>query len=450
MYAQKIVKNRGLITAIILLATFISMMSQTMMVTALPLIKEMMQVPLTTAQWLTTGYTLIVGIVTPITSNVYEKYSSRTIFLSLLLLFSVGTLTGALAPNFWILLLGRLLQAAAGGFLMAFQMTTMMSIYPPSQRGMIMGLSTFVIAFGPAVGPTVAGTILNYLNWRYLFISVLPIMVLILIISIVWFPNFSEPKAVKIDFISVLESFLSITAIMLSITIMKQQIVLGVGLLCLGILIGWLLLRRQLRMEKPLINVRLFKNATFIKMTMISTLVYIILVGLGQLVSIYAQVQLAIDSLTTGLVLLPGAILNAFSSIIVGRIYDKRGPSALIITGSLLMVASFLPFFVPGMQITPLLLAVTYAVCLLGIGLVFSPSLTESFKEIEPNQISQATALNNTLRQLFASVGITIMISVLTIPSSMNTGIVWVMVICLALTLTSLIMMSRFKKGNLQ
>lgn len=435
MEKQLLVKNRKLITVIILSATFISMMSQTMMVTALPLLKDIMKESLTTVQWLTTGYTLMVGVVTPLTSNVYEKYSSRTVFLSLLLVFSVGTSIGAIAPNFWFLLLGRLLQAAAGGFLMAFQMTTMMTIYPPSQRGMIMGLSTFVIAFGPAVGPTVAGIILNYLNWRYLFISILPIMLLILLISFWRFPNYSQPKPVKIDFISVIESFLSISLIMLSITMMKGQLILGIFLFILGFLIGCLLLKRQLRMKKPLINIYLLKQPTFVKMTGISILAYIILVGLGQLVSIFAQMQLSVDSLTAGLILLPGAILNAFSSIVVGRIYDKHGPKKLIITGSFLMLVSFIPFFLSRVEINLALLSVTYALCLLGIGLIFSPSLTEAFKEIEPSQISQATALNNTLRQMFASIGITIMISIVTTPSSMNVGITWVMALCIVLTI---------------
>lgn len=107
--------------------------------------------------------------------------------------FVIGTLIGCLATNFWLLLLARLVQACAGGILMSFQMTTMISIYPPEKRGTIIGMSGLVIAFGPAIGPTLAGFILNLLGWRYLFILILPIMVLIWIIGYFVFPNYSEP-----------------------------------------------------------------------------------------------------------------------------------------------------------------------------------------------------------------------------------------------------------------
>ena len=163
-------KTRLAVSIILLLSTFISLMSQTMMITALPVIQNQMNQSLTTVQWLTTGYTLLIGIVTPLSSNMYDKFSNRSVFLGTIGTFVIGTLIGCLATNFWLLLLARLVQACAGGILMSFQMTTMISIYPPEKRGTIIGMSGLVIAFGPAIGPTLAGFILNLLGWRYLFI----------------------------------------------------------------------------------------------------------------------------------------------------------------------------------------------------------------------------------------------------------------------------------------
>ena len=442
---QEHVTNRRLITIIVLLTTFISMMSQTMMVTALPLIGNVMHEPLTTVQWLTTGYTLMIGIITPLTSNLYEKYSSRKIFLSLLIIFALGTGIAAISTNFWMLLLGRLLQAASGGFLMTFQMTTMMTIYPPAIRGTVMGLSTFVIAFGPAVGPTIAGFIVTNFDWRYLFISILPIIIIIFFISLWKFPNYSNTKPVKIDLISVIESFLAVTLIMLSITITTTHLSVGIAMLVIGLLIGGSFIYRQLHMKKPLLDIRILQQSSFLRMTVISIFAYIILVGLGQIFSIYAQVRLAATSLTTGLILLPGAILNAFSSIAVGKMYDNHGPKKLIFFGSLLMFVSFALFFIPGLEITLGMLSIVYTIILLGIGFVFSPSLTEAFSDIPASQISQATALNNTLRQIFASIMITIMIIVMTAPVSMAVGLKWTMLIGAVLSLFISISIIKFK-----
>ena len=122
-------KLRTTITVLLLLSSFISLASQTMMVTALPVIQKEMHVSLTLAQWLTTGYTLIIGVVTPLSSNMYEKFRNRSVFLGTIGTFVVGTLIGCFAHNFWFLLLARLVQACAGGILMSFQMTTMISIY---------------------------------------------------------------------------------------------------------------------------------------------------------------------------------------------------------------------------------------------------------------------------------------------------------------------------------
>ena len=154
-------KLRTTITVLLLLSSFVSLASQTMMVTALPVIQKEMHVSLTLAQWLTTGYTLIVGVVTPLSSNMYEKFRNRSVFLGTIGTFVLGTLIGCFASNFWFLLLARLVQACAGGILMSFQMTTMISIYPMEKRGTILGMSGLVIAFGPAIGPTLSGIIVK-------------------------------------------------------------------------------------------------------------------------------------------------------------------------------------------------------------------------------------------------------------------------------------------------
>ena len=166
-------KIRLIVTILLLFSGFVSLASQTMMITALPVIEHEMNVSLTLVQWLTTGYTLMIGVITPLSSNLYEKFKKRNIFLATIAIFILGTLIGCFATDFWLLLLARLVQACASGILMSFQMTTMISIYPIKKRGTILGMSGLVIAFGPAIGPTLSGLIVKTLGWRYIFILVL-------------------------------------------------------------------------------------------------------------------------------------------------------------------------------------------------------------------------------------------------------------------------------------
>ncbi len=187
-------EKRTIITIILLLVTFLTLASQTMMVTALPVIQKVMNVSLNNVQWLTTGYILIIGIVTPLSSNLYDKYSNRQLFLVTTGIFILGTILGSLATSFLTLLIARILQACAGGIVMSFQMTTMVTIYPPEKRGTVLGLSGLVIASGPAIGPTISGIILHFLNWRFLFILVLPLVLLLWLIAFFYFPNYSQKK----------------------------------------------------------------------------------------------------------------------------------------------------------------------------------------------------------------------------------------------------------------
>lgn len=132
-------RTRRSVTIILLVASFISLASQTMMVTALPVIKNDLHVSLNAVQWLTTGYTLLIGVITPLSSNIYERFTNRGVFLSTVGTFIIGTLLGCFANNFWLLLLARLVQACAGGILMTFQMTTMITIYPPRKTRLRLG-----------------------------------------------------------------------------------------------------------------------------------------------------------------------------------------------------------------------------------------------------------------------------------------------------------------------
>ena len=339
-------KTRLAVSIILLLSTFISLMSQTMMITALPVIQNQMNQSLTTVQWLTTGYTLLIGIVTPLSSNMYDKFSNRSVFLGTIGTFVIGTLIGCLATDFWLLLLARLVQACAGGILMSFQMTTMISIYPPEKRGTIIGMSGLVIAFGPAIGPTLAGFILNLLGWRYLFILILPIMVLIWIIGYFVFPNYSEPLDIKIDYLSVVLSLLGSSLALIGITIVQTQWMLGLAMLVVGAIILYFFVKRQLNLKQPMLNVRIIKLYSFRMMVLVGICAFMVLLGMEQMVSIYAQNVSHVSSMTAGMILLPGAIANALTASVVGRAYDQYGAKWLVISGGILMLISAIPFVI--------------------------------------------------------------------------------------------------------
>lgn len=430
--------TRHLITIILLLSTFVSLASQTMMVTALPVIQHDLHVSLNAAQWLTTGYTLIIGIVTPLSSNMYDKFTNRHVFLGIIGTFIVGTLLGCFATNFFTLLLARLIQACASGMLMSFQMTTMISIYPIEKRGSILGLSSLVISAGPAIGPTLAGFILQVLPWRWLFILVLPFMVLAWIGGYFKLANFSQPRDIKIDYLSVLISLIGSGLALGSLTAFQVNAWVGLAMLIVGLAVIAVFVKRQFHLTNPMLKVQIFKYSSFRLMTIVGIFAFMVLLGTEQLMPIFTENVTHTGSFISGLILLPGAICNAIAASIVGRIYDEYGPKWLIITGGVIMLLASIPLVTISRESSLWVLTIAYAVRMIGNACVFSPALSEAFSQLSRAENSHGTALNNTLRQVFGAVSVTMLVVIAGIPSSLITGIrisMWVTVLLVILML---------------
>ena len=430
--------TRRLITIILLLSTFVSLASQTMMVTALPVIQHDLHVSLNAAQWLTTGYTLIIGIVTPLSSNMYDKFTNRHVFLGIIGTFIVGTLLGCFATDFFTLLLARLIQACASGMLMSFQMTTMISIYPIEKRGSILGLSSLVISAGPAIGPTLAGFILQVLPWRWLFILVLPFMVLAWIGGYFKLANFSQPRDIKIDYLSVLISLIGSGLTLGSLTAFQVNAWVGLAMLIVGLVVIAVFVKRQLHLTNPMLKVQIFKYSSFRLMTIVGIFAFMVLLGTEQLMPIFTENVTHTGSFISGLILLPGAICNAIAAFIVGRIYDEYGPKWLIITGGVIMLLASIPLVTISRGSSLWVLTIAYAVRMIGNACVFSPALSETFSQLSRAENSHGTALNNTLRQVFGAVSVTMLVVIAGIPDSLITGIrisMWVTVLLVILML---------------
>lgn len=430
--------TRRLITIILLLSTFVSLASQTMMVTALPVIQHDLHVSLNAAQWLTTGYTLIIGIVTPLSSNMYDKFTNRHVFLGIIGTFIVGTLLGCFATTFFTLLLARLIQACASGMLMSFQMTTMISIYPIEKRGSILGLSSLVISAGPAIGPTLAGFILQVLPWRWLFILVLPFMVLAWIGGYFKLANFSQPRDIKIDYLSVLISLIGSGLTLGSLTAFQVNAWVGLAMLIVGLAVIAVFVKRQFHLTNPMLKVQIFKYSSFRLMTIVGIFAFMVLLGTEQLMPIFTENVTHTGSFISGLILLPGAICNAIAASIVGRIYDEYGPKWLIITGGVIMLLASIPLVTISRESSLWVLTIAYAVRMIGNACVFSPALSEAFSQLSRAENSHGTALNNTLRQVFGAVSVTMLVVIAGIPSSLITGIrisMWVTVLLVILML---------------
>ena len=159
----------------LVLATFIVILNETIMVNAIPRLMVEFDVTARSAQWLSTAFMLTMATVIPITGWFLMRVTTRQAFTLAMITFSVGTLIAGLAPFFWMLVAGRVVQAAGTAVMMPLLMTTIMKVVPDHDRGRVMGNVTLAISVAPAMGPAVSGGILAVTTWRGLFFVVLPI-----------------------------------------------------------------------------------------------------------------------------------------------------------------------------------------------------------------------------------------------------------------------------------
>ena len=169
--------NPNIVMAVLLAGAFVIILNQTLLNTALPAFMADFGITANAAQWVTTLFMLVNGIMIPATAFLIQKFSTRTMFFAAMGIFALGTLICAVAPVYAVLLVGRVVQAASGGMIMPLMQTILFAIFPIHRRGTAMGTFGLVISFAPAIGPTLSGFIVDHWSWRVLFVMMLPIAI---------------------------------------------------------------------------------------------------------------------------------------------------------------------------------------------------------------------------------------------------------------------------------
>ncbi|MBW3110160.1 MFS transporter, partial [Mammaliicoccus sciuri] len=210
--------KRKIIMIVFLVGTFFMILNETLLNIALKELMSVFDVDAPTVQWMATGFMLVMGVLTPLSAVVNQWFTTRRLFLGLVTIFSIGTLTAGLAINFPMLLVGRMIQAAGTGLMIPTVMNAMLMLYNENERGKIMGQFGLVIMFAPALGPTLSGVIVDYLGWRWLFLIVIPFMLFTFIFAYRYLQNVGEVTRPKIDVFSIILSTIGIATIIYSVS----------------------------------------------------------------------------------------------------------------------------------------------------------------------------------------------------------------------------------------
>ncbi|MBS9335158.1 multidrug efflux MFS transporter [Fructobacillus sp. M1-13] len=421
--------NKIAMMALLMIGSFVIILMQTSLGTALPALMTAFNVDSATVQWLTTIFLMVNGIMVPVSAYMTTRIPTKYLYLGALAIYIAGTFMAWTAPTsaFWVLMLARALQAMAAGIVMPLMQVVALTLFSPESRGKAMGSIGLVIGMAPAIGPTLSGWILdgkhNFLgmtwggDWRSIFGLVMPLAILVFLLSIFFFKNVLETKKVSLDIRSLIESTVGFGLLLFGFAMVSDHGWGSFSYVIAPIIVGAMVIaeftRHQLHMEKPFLDMTVLMNKQFAITTALVSLTFIAMLGVEMVLPTYMQTVRGLSALDSGLTLLPGALMMGAISPIAGSFYDKYGAKRLAIFGFALVTLATLPYYfltetTPTIYITSL-----YMVRMAGIAFTMMPLTSSAMGVLTRAQNAQGTAVNNTARQIAASLGTAILASVM-------------------------------------
>jgi DHA2 family lincomycin resistance protein-like MFS transporter len=412
-------RNR-LVINLLLVATFVVILNETLMAVAIPRLMHDLQVTADAVQWLTTAFLLTMSVIIPVTGFLLQRINTRPIFILAMSLFSFGTLIATVAPNLRALVVARIIQASGTAIMMPLLMTTAMTLAPAETRGKTMGYITTVISVAPAIGPTLSGVILNYLSWRWMFALVLPISLGALVLGTRRMQNVTTPHSAALDGLSVVLSAFAFGGIVYglsSIGLPAAPGMLPAGLwIAIGTIFLGLFIFRQLSLQKtgyPLLDLRTFGSRNFTVSVLLMASMMMALFGTIILLPIYLQNVLGLNTLQTGLLLLPGGLLMGLLGPRVGRLYDRVGPIRLLVPGVIVVSVVLWALTLVGPMTRVAYILAGHVVMCVGFAFLFTPLFTVSLSSVKASLYSHGSAVIGTIQQAAGAAGVALFVALM-------------------------------------
>ncbi|MCM0582501.1 multidrug efflux MFS transporter [Weissella diestrammenae] len=407
-------RDRGVLY-ILMAGVFLSFLNQTLMNTALPSIMREFNITTALGQWMTNGYMLVNGVMVPLTAFLIQRYKTRNLYLTAMVIFATGTLIAGFAPTYPILITGRMIQAIGGGVFGPLMNVIVMNLFTSDKRGAAMGIIGLALNFAPTIGPTLSGFIVSNVSWRWLFLGIAPLMIIDLVLAALMLGNIGEQKFLKFDFVGVILSSIGLGTLLYGFSNV------GTGdwtspnvwaFILIGSLVTYGFVFQQTHTSVPLLNFKVFTYHNFWVAVLINVVLMTALYGGALMLPLYMQTVRGTSALISGLVIMPGALVTAMLSPTSGKLYDQYGarvlaPIGLGITfvGTVILSSLALdtPLWVP---------VVGQFIRQVGLVLVMMPIQTEAFNAVPLALMPDASAAFTTVRQVAASFGTAALITV--------------------------------------
>ncbi|GGO78835.1 MDR family MFS transporter [Nonomuraea cavernae] len=402
---------------LLVLATFVVILNETIMINAIPRMMDALHITEQTAQWLSTAFMLTMAAVIPTTGWFLQRVTTRRAYATAMGLFLIGTALAIVAPSFEVLLGARIIQASGTALMMPLLMTTLMQVVPEQDRGRVMGNVTLAISVAPAMGPTISGVILQFGSWRLLFVVVLPIAAVITWRGLKRLENIGEPQFSSIDWLSVITAAAGFGGLVYGLSQFEGgDVRVAAAIVAAGLITIAVFVVRQLSLQKrgvPLLDLRTLRHRTYTVALILMAVAFMAMLGSMILLPLYLQSVRELNPLETGLLVMPGGLAMGLLGPAVGRLFDKFGGRVLVIPGAIGIMFALTGFTQVSMTMPYWQILGLHALLMVSLAATFTPVFTLGLGAVPPRLYSHGSSILSTLQQVSAAFGTALVITVM-------------------------------------
>ncbi|SFK74850.1 drug resistance transporter, EmrB/QacA subfamily [Paenibacillus sp. 1_12] len=400
----------------IVMGTFVSVLNSSLMNVALLKFVAVFGSDVPTVQWVITGYMLASAVVIPMSGFLGARFGNKNVFIYSVLGFTIGSVLCGIAWSDSTLIMFRIIQGLAGGFIMPVGMSIIYTTFPREKVGTAIGLWGVAAMVAPALGPTVGGYMIQYYSWRWLFFVNIPIGLFAFIMGKILLKDSIRKLDVKFDLAGAVLSILFFGTLLLALSKGQSEgwtSLFIVSLLFVSFFSLMLLIWVELGSKNPLLDLKIFKNPQFTMSTIAGSLVMMGMLGGTFLTPLYLQNIQSMSAMETGLLMMPQSIAMAFMMPISGKLTEKFGIIPVGIIGLATLGFTTMELHMLTADTPNHWLNVILTIRAIGIGLVMMPLTTAGMMSIPNDKVGNASPLSNVVRQVAGSMGIALFTSIM-------------------------------------
>lgn len=403
--------NPMLVVAIVAMMSFMGVLTETSMNVTFPALMSEFHESLSTVQWVTSGYLVMAALVMLTSAYMKRQFSNRQLFVTAAILFSIGDIICGAAANFWMLLIGRIIQAGCVGICTPLMVNIILDVVPPIKLGTYIGLANLIILIAPALGPTFGGAVVAFASWRMIFWGTLPLALLLLLLGLSRIRQYSKIEGkYAFDWTRFLLLGIALLCLIVGLNDLGSQLyVTSLFLIAISVGLTIVFVKISKKATKSLFSLAVLRQKAFL----FSFLPYILLqfsnVGINFLLPNYVQDVFQATSLVGGLILLPGSLFNGFGQPVYGWMLDHLGGKIPLYVGDILFTLSLIMLAIFGPVLGVWGVTIAYLVFAIGRSMAFGNTVAYGLKHLDKKFRNDANALYNTGQQITGAIGTTVL-----------------------------------------